>query len=123
MHGEFVSGVDRFIGQSCRCPGCAAGGFDQTSEGYLYALRSDCGAYLKVGISNYPNDRIPFLSRRTPFAFVKQSEIKFDIGLHARNLERDTHKAFESAGLRGFDGATEWLKYDPDIIEYIQQRA
>lgn len=122
-HGLFVTGMETFINVGTSCPGCAQKGFDQTAEGYVYALRSDCGGYMKVGISNYPEERVSFLAKVTPFGFTQEAEIRFDRGAHARKLEKQTHDAFIRAGLSGFDGCTEWLRYDPAIIEYIQQRA
>lgn len=122
-HGQFVTGMETFINVGTSCPGCAQKGFDQTAEGYVYALRSVCGGYMKVGISNYPEERVSFLAKVTPFGFTQEAEIRFDRGEHARKLERETHNAFMRAGLSGFEGCTEWLRYDPEIIEYIQQRA
>lgn len=123
VHGQFSSSVANFMYQKTSCPGCAQNGFDSTAEGYVYALRSDCGGYIKVGISNYPEERVSFLAKVTPFGFTQEAQIRFDSGAHARKLERQTHDAFMRAGLSGFDGCTEWLRYDPAIIEYIQQRA
>lgn len=123
QHGKFIAGLETFINVGTSCPGCAQKGFDQTAEGYVYALRSNCGGYIKVGISNYPDERISSLARVTPFGFTQEAEIRFDRGEHARKLEKETHSAFMRAGLSGFDGATEWLRYDSAIIEYIQQRA
>lgn len=121
-HGRFATSVANFMYQGTSCPGCAHGGYDQTSTGYVYTLRSDCGAYIKVGISNAPERRHKELARFTPFKFTDTSIYEMD-GRKARIIERDTHNRFISAGLAGFPGCTEWLRYDPEIIEYIEQRA
>lgn len=39
------------------CPRCAKYGFQLDKTGYLYALRSECGRYVKIGISNDPKRR------------------------------------------------------------------
>jgi len=40
-----------------------------------------------------------------------------DSGEKISNLERMFHKKYESAGFSGFDGATEWLKFSPELLE------
>lgn len=122
-HGESRISVWDFLYRGSRCFLCTGKGFNYHEAGFVYALKSTCGAYIKVGISNDPLKRISCLKKATPFAFTIQAEIKFDTGTQARNLEKNTHSKFMSAGLSGFDGCTEWLRYDPEIIEYIQQRA
>ena len=122
IHGESRKKALKII-QGQGCPSCSYGGFNPSQAGFVYALKSDCGAYLKIGITNNVENRMIRLSETTPFGFNKVAEIRFDHGIHARKLEKETHAEFMGAGLSGFDGATEWLRYDPEIIEYIQQRA
>lgn len=122
-HGNFKLRYDSFLYAGTRCTGCfGASGFQRDKLSFLYALKSECGAYIKVGISNRPEQRHKGLARSTPFEFEPIGIYQMD-GTDALNLETMTHRKFMSAGFTGFDGATEWLRYDPEIIEYIQQRA
>ncbi len=78
---------------------------------------SDCGLYAKVGISNKYENRISILKKSTPFKFSLielYSNISGDLIF---NLERMFHSKYESAGFKGFDGATEWLKFSPELLE------
>lgn len=90
------------------CPHCAEHGFNVGKESSVYALRSECGEFIKVGISNNPNERIKRLESSTPFKFSKIMDYPCD-GLIARRIEKDFHLSHDSSGMRGFDGATEWL--------------
>jgi hypothetical protein len=122
-HGNFNLRYDSFLYYGTRCTGCfGASGFQRDKLSFLYALKSDCGAYIKVGISNRPEQRHKGLARSTPFEFEAVGIYQMD-GSDALNLETMTHRKFMSAGFTGFDGSTEWLKYDPEIIQYIEQRA
>lgn len=38
-------------------------------------------------------------------------------------IEKYYHKKYGSAGLTGFDGATEWLKYSPELMDEIMNKA
>lgn len=121
-HGPWYATITRI--QSNRrvgCPGCISCGFDQTKPGFLYALVSDCGTRIKVGISNYPDRRLNRLNSRTPFGFKVAELVAFAEGFHARQLEVSIHREFESANLSGFDGATEWLKFDGEILNCIRR--
>lgn len=121
IHGEFSMRYGHFIGGSS-CSGCANYGFDRSEDAFIYCLQSDCGGYIKVGISKDPAKRHKILSKDTPFNFVNIASYKM-IGDRARNLESTTHKRFISAGFSGFGGATEWLRHDPDILKFVEQRA
>jgi hypothetical protein len=121
-HGAFMISFANLVYHDRRCPSCAQYGFKSDMDGYVYALRSECGAYMKVGITNKPDVRIPQLSKATPFPFSVDGVFKTS-GSNARDTERSAHNEFMSAGLSGFDGCTEWLRYEPAIIKYVEQRA
>jgi hypothetical protein len=102
------------------CPKCAKYGFQIDITGYLYALRSDCGRYVKVGISNYPNRRHKELEKRTPFEFKVVEQFSGD-GSKIAAMERHFHSKYERAGFTGFDGATEWLICTPQLLEELRE--
>lgn len=100
------------------CPYCAKYGFQLDKKGYLYALRSECGQYVKVGISNKPKRRHKDLERETPFKFNLIEQIYGD-GEMIANLEKHFHSKYESACFTGFDGATEWLVCTDDLLKEL----
>lgn len=118
-HGAWESPADPFLRQGCRCPGCSKGGFKPQSPGFVYALRSDCGAYLKVGITGETRLRFRTLRKATPFDFSIVG-LRGLWGSEAKRLEKELLQSFETAGLSGFDGATEWLRYNPAILERLR---
>ena len=101
------------------CPKCARPGFDPSKIGTLYALRSECGSYIKIGISNQPGKRHSQLKRHTPFGFSCIEKIDGD-GLMIAILERNFHSKHESAGLSGFDGCTEWLVCTNELLDDLR---
>lgn len=105
-HGYFRQNANSHL-SGRGCPDCAEYGFNPDKDSYLYFLLSVSG-YLKVGISNYPEERISRLVRKTPFEFRTISVLKTPQG-EARNLERFCHESMPTASLTGFDGCTEWL--------------
>lgn len=122
-HGEFKVPLWSLLFQNTRCPSCTGRGFNSTKPAFVYLLKSDCGAYTKVGISGSFERRMLSLKGKTPFAFEVLDKIEFKTGADAREAEQDTHCAFESAGLSGFEGCTEWMRSDPGISQYVKQRA
>lgn len=110
--------VNSIVNINRGCPKCAKYGYDTSKDGYLYALRSSCGSYVKIGISNRINGRFPELKRGTPFEFSKIEMIKGD-GLHILKLEKHFHSKYESACFAGFDGATEWLVCTDDLLKEL----
>jgi hypothetical protein len=121
-HGAFRISFANLVYHDRKCPSCAEYGFKSDRDGYVYALKSECGAYMKIGITNKPEIRIPQLAKATPFSFEVSGVFKTS-GMNARTTERAAHLEFPSAGLSGFDGCTEWLRYDQTIVEYVEQRA
>lgn len=117
QHGERSVSVSAAL-NGRGCPGCAETGFDTAKDGVLYCLKSDDGAFVKIGITNYPNDRYSRLKRYTPFSFSVHGSMKMS-GTRAREIEKALHNEFMSAGFKGFDGATEWLRTDEKIINFF----
>ena len=117
-HGNFTQApVNHLSGQNC--PGCAEYGFDRTKVGFLYVLRSDCGRYMKIGITNKPNQRQAQLSRATPFSF-KRIELIEGPGDQIANLEKELLAKYQPAGFtETFDGSTEWRLWDDSVRGYF----
>ena len=88
----------------------------------MYALRSECGGHVKIGITNRDNDRFSELKRNTPFNFSIIEKVSGD-GLHIQEIERYFHGKYERSGFSGFDGATEWLVCTPELLEEIRSIA
>lgn len=120
-HGYFIQEPQVHLNGS-GCPSCCNGGFNRSIDGYLYALISSCGTMIKIGISNKYKNRIARLRGGTPFEFNLIS-VKSSSGSNIMALERYFHSKYESAGLSGFDGATEWLKYSPELMSEIMKKA
>lgn len=116
---EWAAEVNSLLSRSSGCPTCAQYGFDPLSTATLYALRSECGEYVKVGISKDVSRRVKQLSRDTPFAFSTIATVN-GVGKEIRELEKMFHDNFESSDFTGFDGATEWLKFDPQILSLLR---
>jgi hypothetical protein len=118
-HGDFEQTPNRHISQGSGCPSCAAGGYDPHKTGYLYfLLDTETHSRIKIGISNRPKQRLRELRSRTPFTFEPMEIIK-TYGEIAPQLEKLCHEALPSAGLTGFCGATEWLKYEGDKVRQL----
>lgn len=116
-HGERdVSVAGAITGRGC--PGCAETGFDQYRDGYIYCLKSEDGSLVKIGITHDTNDRFQRLRRYTPFGFTVEAVVGMK-GYEAARLEKEILSGFMSAELRGFDGATEWVRYDDRIASYF----
>lgn len=110
----------RYILKRKSCPECAQYGFNRSKPSTLYALRSVCGNNIKIGISNKYEQRVSTLRRKTPFDFNVISLLHFENGHDVAELEKMFHSQFKSNDLVGFDGATEWLEFDPQILELLR---
>lgn len=115
----WIASVDNLVNGGRGCPSCAKSGYDQSKIGTLYALRSECGQYVKVGISNDPKRRHNELEKRTPFKFNIVEQISGD-GAKIAELEKHFHNKYERAGFTGFDGCTEWLVCTPELLEELR---
>lgn len=82
-------------------------------------MKSECGAYIKIGITGSKVRRMRKLREVTPFKFTQVFSYKCR-GEDARKIEKRLHQSFERAGFKGFCGATEWLKFDPAILDVLR---
>lgn len=105
--GNHLSGVG--------CPSCMACGFDRTKPASLYILRSDCGSYMKIGITHKPDQRHAQLSRETPFHF-ECIELIEGPGDQIANLEKELLAEYRPVEFtKTFDGYSEWRLWDDSI--------
>lgn len=112
--------VGNLVNHGNGCPRCAKTGYDKSKTGTLYSLRSECGQYVKVGISNEPRLRYKILERKTPFSFIVFEQASGD-GAKIAELEKHFHSKYERAGFTGFDGCTEWLIFTPQLLEELRE--
>lgn len=117
-HGQWNASYSNFVLSGCGCSSCSKVGFKFNGKAFVYALVGN-GA-IKIGVSNNPDKRIKALSKNTPFEFSVFDIKEFKLGSTAMSIEREFHKSFESAGFSGFDGSTEWLKFDDRILEKMR---
>ncbi|HGB3193965.1 TPA: GIY-YIG nuclease family protein [Salmonella enterica subsp. enterica serovar Waycross] len=114
-HGEFIQKPNSHL-NGTGCPSCAKNGFDKNKDGFVYFLHG--GGLIKVGITNDIKRRITELKRNTPFRFELIKCLSMD-GFRSAMLEKYFHHKYTRKGLTGFDGATEWLKYSPELMHEI----
>ena len=113
-HGDFTQTPSNHL-SGVGCPGCAKTGFDRTKAGFLYVLRSDCGQYMKIGITHNPEQRHSHLSRETPFSF-KQIELIEGAGEQIANLEKVLLAEYQPVEFDDhFNGYTEWRLWSDSI--------
>lgn len=117
---ERISSAKDIIHAKRNCPRCSNSGYDKTKRGFLYVLRSECGAHIKVGITNKPERRIMQLRNSTPFRFNLIERIEGE-GYSIAGLERKFLREHQSAMLSGFDGATEWLVTTTELLNEIRK--
>lgn len=116
---EWKARVHNLVNNGRGCPRCAKTGYNPSKTGYLYALRSECGQYVKVGITGNIKRRLYELSTRTPFRFNMIEEFEGN-GDKICALEKHFHTKYKKAGLCGFDGCTEWLDLSDDLISELR---
>lgn len=117
-HGIWAAGYSSFVLADTGCPSCNRQGFKALDIAYLYALSS--GDAIKIGVTNNPRVRLSRLKTQTPFPFELVELVKFNTGVNAMTAEKYFHDKYTPAGFRGFDGATEWLKFDARILEEMR---
>lgn len=118
IHGVFdQSPADHLSG--CGCPLCNCRGFNPSLKGTLYILLSECGAFMKIGITNNIRQRIKKLKWATPFGFDIYHTYTGD-GKLVQSKEKQFHSLFHKVSLGNFDGYTEWFHYNHDINEYLE---
>ena len=97
------------------CPGCASYGFDVTKPAFLYVLRSCCGRYAKIGITNDPKRRHTKLRKDTPFKF-SCVELINGTGEKIASTEKMLLSQYHRVDFNEtFDGHTEWVLWDDSI--------
>lgn len=117
-HGVFEQTPDGHL-HGNGCPSCANHGFDRTKVGFLYVLRSDCGQYMKIGITHKPDQRQAQLSRATPFSF-KRIELIEGPGDWIADLEKELLAEYQQAEFtETFDGSTEWRLWNDSVRDYL----
>lgn len=116
---EWSARVDSLINLGTGCPQCAKHGYNPAKPGTLYALRSECGAMVKIGISNDHQRRHRELADTTPFDWSCVELLHGDGALIA-GLEKAFHGMTEPAVFATpFDGYTEWRKWDARVPEWF----
>lgn len=121
IHGIFnQDGAIHLLGSGCsKCGKC---GYSPGKPGYVYILRSSISNIVKIGVTNNIDQRIKTLTRVTPFNFNMIECFKFVDGRTSIMIEKTAHLMGVSCGLSGFDGATEWFKFDSNIIDWIKSK-
>ena len=118
-HGRWVVSASSLIHANSGCPRCAVSGFDSSSNGFLYALRSECGTMMKIGISNNYKRRIAKLKRVTPFNFSLIGVISGS-GICVSKIESAIHLITNQCRFESpFDGFTEWRRWDDRITAWL----
>lgn len=116
---EWPTSVDKLLNGGHGCPACAGYGYKTDKPGTLYALRSECGTMVKIGISNDYERRHTTLKRKTPFEW-SCIELLHGDGAMIAALEKALHGLTEPAVFKEpFDGYTEWRKWDHRILEWF----
>lgn len=119
-HGVFDTvPASHLLGQECGL--CSnKGGFNSSLDGFVYVLLSECCNHMKIGISNNVTNRVKQLRGSTPFIFSTLDVFSVP-GKAALPIEQAIHSTCKSSGFTGFNGATEWFKYDADVIQYLRE--
>lgn len=118
-HGVWETKYDAFMGSRYGCPNCRHHGYKPDVDGYLYILRSTCGQFMKIGITNDPDTRLNELKWYTPFEF-NNIELMKSNGKNVQVIEKGLHTIYESAQMKGFNGATEWFKWDSSVVDMMR---
>lgn len=118
-HGIFSQNANKHLsGQGC--PHCVTLGYKTNIPGFVYILCSEDSSMLKIGLSNDTSRRIKELRVGTPFSFDVLEIYEFS-GREAPNVEKALHSSLINAGLSGFDGASEWFKFDGNFLAIVRE--
>lgn len=118
-HGEWVTTFQTFMKSKHGCPNCRNHGYKTGTDGFLYILRSTCGQLMKIGITNNLDVRLSELKWYTPFEFNVIETMK-STAESVQVIEKGLHSIYVPAGMRGFNGATEWFKWDSSVINMMR---
>ena len=120
-HGDFSVIAGKAL-QGSGCPVCSPQrGFNPSKSSYTYfLLDTETYSRVKIGVSNIPDKRLSNLKKSTPFSIerIDLFETPPEITLL---IEKFCHSQMESSGLGGFDGATEWFKFDGGKLEALRE--
>lgn len=118
-HGDFEQSPDSHLSGK-GCPKCAVTGFNPDKQAYLYVLLdTETHCRVKIGISNVPDNRLRDLKRDTPFTLERIDLFKTHPEITLQ-IEKFCHSQLESCGLQGFNGATEWFKFDGATLQALR---
>lgn len=114
IHGDFESWYYNHI-NGCGCPLCALS-YDQPF--YIYVMKGDNGL-IKIGIARSVERRMTELKKSTPFDFDIAARFSAENYPNALDIEKRAHSILHefNAGLKDFDGCTEW--FDCDVGDAI----
>lgn len=119
-HGDFEQEPASHL-QGYGCAKCAVKGFNPSKEAYLYILLdTETHSRVKIGISNVPDKRLAILKNNTPFT-LERIDLFETPPTVTLQLESFCHSQLDSANLTGFDGATEWFKFDGGKLEALRE--
>lgn len=117
---EWSASVNSLVNKGHGCPACSKSGYDPSKPGTLYALRSECGSMVKIGISNDHKRRHQELASATPFEW-RCIELVHGEGAKIAELEQELLGKTEPIDFGyQFDGYTEWRKWDARIPEWFR---
>lgn len=118
-HGDFEQIPNSHL-RGYGCLKCASYGFNSDKQAYLYILLdTETHSRVKIGISNVPDTRLRDLKRETPFT-LERIELFETPPTETLQIESFCHSQLESANLTGFNGATEWFKFDGAKLEALR---
>lgn len=119
-HGGFSQTANSHL-KGTGCPKCAVSGFKSDKQAFLYFLiDTETYSRVKIGISNVPDNRLRDLKNDTPFA-IERIDLFGTPPEITLQIEKFCHSQLESCNLQGFDGATEWFKFEGGKLEALRE--
>lgn len=114
IHGDFLQAPNHHL-KGSGCPKCRKSGFNTSLESIIYLLRSECGRYAKVGITQNYKNRSYNLKHATPFKFYLVESLTGP-GDKVAYLEKSLLSEYQPVTFKDtFDGHTEWRLWDSGI--------